>query len=83
MAARFLTIYMVLDRVALSKTEMYRRIKAGTFPKSVSLGPQKVVFLESDIDAWMEAQMERADEGADWRRWRARKAVNARRHREA
>lgn len=74
MAERFITIKAVLDRVALSRTEMYRRLKAGTFPRSVALGPQKVVFLESEIDAWMQAQVEAAQNGADFRSRRDQRA---------
>jgi prophage regulatory protein len=81
MAKRFITIPQVLDKVALSRTELYRRINAGTFPRSIALGPQKVVFLESDVEAWMQARQDGADEGAGWRRERAERAVGSRRDR--
>ena len=44
-------------RTSLSKTELYRRIAAGTFPKPVRLGPQRVAFFERDVDNWIQAQI--------------------------
>jgi prophage regulatory protein len=82
MAERFISVKQVLDRVCLCKTELYDRIKAGTFPRSVALGPHKVVFLESQVDAWMQAQVAGADSGIGARRKRAHNAVAARRDRQ-
>jgi len=81
MSKRFISVKAVLDRVCLSRTELYDRIKAGSFPASIALGPQKVVFVESQIDSWMQAQIESGNTGADWRRLRAQKAVASRRDR--
>jgi prophage regulatory protein len=81
MTERFLSVKCVLDRVCLSRTELYDRIKAGAFPRPVELGPQKVVFIESQIDAWMKAQIEGDSASADWRKWRAKNAVMSRRDR--
>lgn len=75
MADRFISVKEVLNRICLSRTEMYDRMRAGTFPQSVALGPQKVVFVEAEIDAWMQARIEGGAEGIDWRRWRAQRAV--------
>jgi prophage regulatory protein len=83
MAERFISVKQVLDRVCLSKTQLYKRINAGTFPRSVPLGTQKVVFLESEIDAWMLAQVAASDAGSESRRNRPRKAAAARRDRRA
>ena len=44
-------------RTSLSKTELYRRIAAGTFPKPVRLGRQRVAFLERDVNNWIEARI--------------------------
>jgi prophage regulatory protein len=81
MANRFISVKEVLERICLSRTELYDRMKAGTFPQSVALGPQKVVFVEAEVDAWMQAKIEGGDEGVDWRRWRAQRAVASRRDR--
>jgi prophage regulatory protein len=81
MADRFISVKEVLNRICLSRTELYDRINAGTFPQSVALGPQKVVFVEAEVDAWMQARIEGGDNGIDWRRWRAQRAVASRRDR--
>jgi prophage regulatory protein len=79
MAERFLSVRSVLDRVCLSRTELYERMKEGAFPRTIALGPQKVVFIESQIEAWMRAQIEGGPSGAEWRKRRAQNAVAARR----
>ncbi len=57
MAERFISLREVLNRTSLSKTHTYRMIAAGTHPRSVPLGPHRVAFLESEIDAWMEMRI--------------------------
>ena len=63
MAERFLTMAQVRERVTLSKTEIYRKIKAGSFPKPVPLGPRKVAFVEGEVTAWIEARLRARDAG--------------------
>ncbi len=43
----------VLARVPLSKSELYRRIKAGTFPAQVHLGPTRIAFVEAEVNEWI------------------------------
>ncbi|WP_441279862.1 helix-turn-helix transcriptional regulator [Bradyrhizobium sp. 63_E2_N1_3] len=83
MTERFLSVKSVLDRVCLSRTELYERMKQGAFPRTIALGPQKVVFIESQIDAWMKAQIDTKDVGVEWRKSRAQSAVAARQVRKA
>ncbi|WP_308043776.1 helix-turn-helix transcriptional regulator [Burkholderia cepacia] len=42
--------------VGLSKSEIYRRVQAGTFPKPIPLGTRAVGWLESDIQSWINSQ---------------------------
>jgi Prophage CP4-57 regulatory protein (AlpA) len=67
--------------VCLSKTALYDRIRSGRFPATVSLGPKKVVFLESEIEAWIQAQILYRGDYGDTRRVRALNAVKSRRDR--
>jgi prophage regulatory protein len=54
----------VLDRASLSKSEIYRRIRLGTFPAQVRLGPGRVAFVEAEISQWLEdCRAQRADKG--------------------
>ena len=46
----------VEDMTGLKRSEIYDRIKAGTFPRQVPLGGNAVGWLEHEIDAWIEQQ---------------------------
>lgn len=62
MTKRFLSKSEVRDKIKLSYTEIARRVKAGKFPTPLRLGSHRTsrtVFLESEIDAWMEDQVQR------------------------
>ncbi|TGS69006.1 AlpA family transcriptional regulator [Mesorhizobium sp. M3A.F.Ca.ET.201.01.1.1] len=73
MADRFISMDEVVDRVSFSRTHIYRKIADGTFPRPVPLGPQKVAFLEHEIDQWMEERVDARNslEGIEERRLRA------------
>jgi prophage regulatory protein len=77
MAEKFLSLREVLGLTSLSKTHTYRLINAGNFPRPVPLGPHRVAFLESEVEAWMAARLQARDqdEGVQARRERARKSV--------
>lgn len=50
---RLISLKQVLHLIPLSKSEIYRRIKAGTFPKQVRLGPSRVAFSEAEVGRWI------------------------------
>ncbi|ARL09212.1 helix-turn-helix transcriptional regulator [Burkholderia pseudomallei] len=50
---RLLRLADVSIRTRLSKSEIYRRIKAGTFPCSLKVGTRAVAWRESDIHNWI------------------------------
>ncbi len=52
---RLIRLPEVLKRVGLSRARMYGLINAGRFPKQVRIGLRSVVFLESEIEAWMDS----------------------------
>lgn len=80
MAERLITLRDVLTRTSLSKTQTYRLIKAGDFPRPVPLGPRRVAFIESEVEEWMGGRLaaRAAQEGAARRVEDARHAVAAR-----
>lgn len=45
-------------RTGLSRSTIYDRIKAGTFPAPVSLGEKAVGWIESEVDAWLVARIQ-------------------------
>ena len=61
----FLKINEVRERVSLSKTHIYRLIRAGTFPRPVPLGPRRTAFLESEVQKWMLGRIAERDRGSD------------------
>lgn len=46
----------VFRRVALSRTTVWRRVREGSFPQPVNLGPKRIAWREADVVAWIEAQ---------------------------
>jgi predicted DNA-binding transcriptional regulator AlpA len=57
---RFLSKAEVRDKVKLSYSEIARREQDDRFPKRLRLGnhrTSRAVWLEEDIDAWMDAQI--------------------------
>ena len=47
----------VLNRTGLSRSTIYNKVSLGDFPLPISLGPRAIGWLESDVDAWLEAQI--------------------------
>ena len=56
MSEILLRIRKVREIVALSRTELYRRIRAGDFPVPIALGRRAVAWRDSDIQAWIAAR---------------------------
>lgn len=50
----------VKNRTGLSRSTIYLKISEGKFPLPISLGERAVGWLESDIDAWLSAQVEKS-----------------------
>jgi len=47
-------------RTGLSRSTIYERVKTGTFPAPVSIGAKAVGWIESEIDSWLTAQVEKS-----------------------
>lgn len=50
---KILRLPAVLERVGLSRSSIYARIKIGDFPAPVRLGVHAVGWLESAVDEWV------------------------------
>lgn len=59
---RLLRLPEVIKRVGLRRSAIYQRMSEGRFPKSRSLGPKCSVWLESEINAWVESVACSADD---------------------
>ena len=58
MAYSILRLPAVTARTGLSRSTIYLRISDNRFPKPISLGGRAVGWIESDINDWIEQQIE-------------------------
>jgi prophage regulatory protein len=77
---QFLRVRKVTEMVGFSKSTLYARVRDGSFPKPIALGPQSVVFLESDVLDWMKRQVAQQSSPGETRRARAQWAVRSRKN---
>ncbi|WP_075709657.1 AlpA family transcriptional regulator [Vibrio panuliri] len=54
---RFLKLKEVMQKTALSRSAIYRKMNDGEFPQSVSLGDRAVAWVESEVDEWMAGKL--------------------------
>lgn len=50
----------VETQTGLSKSEIYRRIRLGTFPKPLQLGARAVAWQACTIEAWVKSLIQQA-----------------------
>ena len=53
MAKRFLRMKELCSKVGLSRSQIYKLINDGQFPKMSKLGDRVSFWLEEEIDEWM------------------------------
>jgi prophage regulatory protein len=58
MPERLISMKQLLECVPLSKSEIYRRINAGNFPRPVRLGKNRIAFSEAEIEQWIRKHVE-------------------------
>ena len=51
---RILSQKAVLERVPLSRTTLWRLERNGNFPKRIQISPNRIGWLEMDVEAWLE-----------------------------
>ena len=49
----------VMARTGLSRTTIWRRVRAGVFPAPVQLGENSIGWPESEITTWLESRPRR------------------------
>lgn len=52
-ALRILRIKDVVARTTLSQSEVYLRAREGTFPRQISLGGNRVGWIEAEVEQWI------------------------------
>lgn len=55
---RFLKLKEVMEKTALSRFAIYRKMNDEEFPQSVSLGDRAVAWVESEVDEWMKERLQ-------------------------
>ena len=54
---RFMRLPQVLERFPVSRATWWAGVKEGRYPKAVKLGPNCTAWIESEIDALIERQI--------------------------
>ena len=55
---RIITAKELRKRVPYSLVQIWRQEKAGTFPRRVPLGPNRVGWVEAEVEAWLRKRMD-------------------------
>jgi prophage regulatory protein len=63
-----LRIDAVASRVSYHPVHLRRLIKAGKFPAPIRLGENRVVWIESEVDEWLETKREKRDAALEAKR---------------
>jgi prophage regulatory protein len=50
---RLIRLPEVMNRVGLKRSAIYQRMSEGRFPRSRSMGTRCTVWVESEIDEWL------------------------------
>lgn len=51
--------------IKYSRSQIYRKIKEGSFPQPVRLGGNRIGFIESEITRWIESLITARDAGTN------------------
>lgn len=60
MAETILRLPAVKARIGLSRSTIYQLVAQHRFPRQIALGARSVGWLESEVDEWLAAQVERS-----------------------
>ena len=58
MVPKILRLPAVIDKTGLSRATIYLKISKKTFPSPISLGERSVGWLESEVEAWIQRQID-------------------------
>ena len=64
MSDRLLTRPEVETRCGITRSTIYRMMRAGQFPEPVKVGPSAVRWPESEIEEWLNTRPRATGEGA-------------------
>ena len=58
MSIKLIRLTELAKLISLSKSTIWRLVRAGRFPRAKRIAPHSVAWLESDVEAWMQAPEE-------------------------
>ena len=58
---RVLRLPEVLLRTGKRRTSLLQAVRRGDFPRPIHLGPRAIGFVESEVEAWIDARMAERD----------------------
>lgn len=61
MERRLLSQQAVCAKLGLSRQELWRRRRAGSFPQAINLGGRRVAYDAAEVEAWIEARVAERD----------------------
>jgi prophage regulatory protein len=56
---RVIRLPELMERVAVSRTTVYRWEAEGKLPRRIALGPNSVGWLAEEVDAWISSRVRR------------------------
>ena len=56
----FLRVPQVLERVGISRAQLYKLVSLGEFPRQIRICQKISVWLSSDVDQWIDRQVQSA-----------------------
>jgi prophage regulatory protein len=57
---RMIRLPEVVRRTALSRSQIYRLIELGTFPRQIPLGERAAGWIEEEVNGWLRERIERS-----------------------
>jgi len=54
---RFIRMPDLRTKVGLSKSQIYKLIQQGEFPKQIKLGDKIAVWIDSEVEEWMSSKV--------------------------
>ena len=58
---RVLRLPEVLLRTGKRRTSLLQAVRRGDFPRPIHLGPRAIGFVETEVEAWIDARMAERD----------------------
>ena len=58
MTNKVLRLPQVINQTGLSRSSIYLKVQKGDFPKQINISERSVGWLQSDIDTWLNKQIQ-------------------------